>query len=65
MKKNVRKLKLNVESLRILDGMNVSGAGAATGDPTCALSCAPTCGVNPGTTTTQLAAAFSARVCCV
>jgi|GraSoiStandDraft_5_1057265.scaffolds.fasta_scaffold279047_1 hypothetical protein len=63
MKKNVRKLKLNVESLRILDGANVSGA--ATGDPTCALSCAPTCGVNPGTTTNQLAGAFSARVCCV
>ncbi|HEY0782743.1 MAG TPA: hypothetical protein VGE98_09830, partial [Thermoanaerobaculia bacterium] len=60
MKKNVSKLKLTLESLHILDGTN---AGADTLAP----SCPQTCGANPGTTTTNLAAAFanSARVCCV
>ena len=63
MKKNVRKLKLHFESLRILDGTNVSGA--VSGAATCGPSCPVTCGVNPGTTTTELALANSARVCCV
>jgi hypothetical protein len=62
MKKNVSKLKLHLESLRILDGTNVSGA--ATGVATCTPSCPATCGANPATTT-QLAAAFTGRVCCV
>jgi hypothetical protein len=63
MKKNVSKLKLHLESLRILDGMNVSGA--VTGVATCAPSCPATCGANPATTTQLAAAAFTGRVCCV
>jgi hypothetical protein len=62
MKKNVRKLKLHFESLQILDGMNVSGA--VSGVATCTPSCPATCGANPATTT-ELAAAFTGRVCCV
>jgi len=64
MKKNVGKLKLTLESLRILDEMN--GAGKAIAADTLAPSCPQTCGANPGTTTTNLAAAFvnSARICC-
>jgi hypothetical protein len=65
MKKNVSKLKLHFESLRILDGMNVSGA--VSGAATCALSCPATCGANPGTTGTQLAAVTFTKggACCV
>ena len=61
-KKNVSKLKLHLESLRILDGTNVSGAVSEVA--TCTPSCPVTCGANPGTTT-QLAAAITGRVCCV
>lgn len=65
MKKNVSKLKLklHLESLRILDGTNVSGA--VSGMATCGPSCPATCGVNPDTTTQLAAAAFSAPACCV
>jgi hypothetical protein len=62
MKKNVRKLKLHFESLRILDGTNVSGG--TVGAATCTPSCQATCGANPATTT-QLAAAITGRMCCV
>jgi len=62
MKKNVSKLKLTLESLRILDGTNVTGA--ATAAKTCAPSCPQTCGANPDTTT-GLAAAFTGAACCV
>jgi hypothetical protein len=66
MKKNVGKLKLHFESLRILDGMNVSGA--LSGAATCATSCPATCGANPGTTGAQLVttATFTkGGACCV
>jgi hypothetical protein len=49
MKKNVCKLKLHFESLRILDGMHVSAA--LSGAATCTPSCPATCGANPATTT--------------
>ena len=49
MKKNVGKLKLHFESLRILDGITASGA--VSGAATCGLSCQPTCGANPGPVT--------------
>jgi hypothetical protein len=66
MKKNVGKLKLHFESLRILDGMTVSGA--LSGAATCGPSCPATCGANPGTTGTQLVATATftkGGACCV
>ena len=63
MKKTVSKLKLHFESLRILDGTNVSGAVSDVAS--CAPSCPATCGNIPGTAAQLAPGTFSARACCV
>jgi hypothetical protein len=54
-KTQVRKLRLNLESLRVLDLHDLTGG--ATEIKTCQTSCAYTCGVQPATTDAFRAAA--------
>jgi hypothetical protein len=54
MKKKASRLKLTLESLRVLDSSHVSG-GAFSGVATCAPSCPPSCGTFP---------VYTGRTCC-